>query len=317
MTHQQVQLVAEQIRDNRVRGVTTIARETARALEVQAEETEPDDPEEFLETMREATRRLYEARPEPPKRSIGLTNTLRYVFQNIEGETAEDLRTSTIAVSRSFREDIKQARDTLGEIGSHRLGDGDTVMTHCHSTDALSAIKHALEDGKSIDAFVKETRPQKGGHITAQTLREWDVPVTFIVDGAEHRYLDEVDHVVVGAESIAADGSVVNRIGSAGLAVNAREKGVPVTAVAQTLKLDPDALTGHDFDMKMRDESEVIDDRTREQIGDIRVKNPAFDVTPPRYVDAIVTERGQFPPESIVVLMRELYGDTGKNPWDD
>jgi ribose 1,5-bisphosphate isomerase len=144
------------------------------------------------------------------------------------------------------------------------------------------------------------------------------------VDNAARRYLDDADHVLVGADSIAADGSVINKIGTSGLAVNARERGVPIMVAAQTLKLHPDTMTGHTVEIEMRDEREVLtEDEERSINGDLSgdgltVENPAFDVTPPRYVDAIVTERGQFPPESIVTLMRELFGDQqGGEPWEE
>ena len=188
-------------------------------------------------------------------------------------------------------------------------------MTHCHSTDAVACLEAAVEQGKDVTAVVKETRPRKQGQITARELRELGVPVTLIVDSAAHRYLSDVDHVLVGADAIAADGSVVNKIGTAGLAVNARDRGTPIMVAAQTIKLHPDTLTGHTVEIETRAETEVIDAADRERIGDITVENPAFDVTPPRYVDAIVTERGQFPPESIVTLMRELYGEGAPEPW--
>jgi ribose 1,5-bisphosphate isomerase len=143
------------------------------------------------------------------------------------------------------------------------------------------------------------------------------VPVTLVVDNAARRYLDEVDHVLVGADSIAADGSVINKIGTSGLAVNARERGVPVMCAAQTIKLHPETLTGHTVEIEERAETEVIDPETRAEIGDIEVHNPAFDVTPPRYMDAIVTESGQFPPESVVTLMRELFGEGAATPWEE
>jgi len=126
-----------------------------------------------------------------------------------------------------------------------------------------------------------------------------------------------VDHVLVGADSIAADGSVVNKIGTSGLAVNARERGVPIVVAAQTIKLHPETLTGQTVEIEMRAETEVIDDEARAEVGEIAVENPAFDVTPPRYVDAIVTESGQFPPETIVTLMRELFGESAARPWAD
>ncbi|MFC7167641.1 ribose 1,5-bisphosphate isomerase [Halospeciosus flavus] len=319
MVHEEVEETAADIAEMEIRGAATIARAAADALRTQAHESEADSPEAFREELRAAARRLHETRPT----AVSLPNALRYVLRGMEGDSVVDLRASVVETVEEFEAELDVAQENLGQVGANRLRDGDTVMTHCHSTDALSCVKAALEDGKEISAVVKETRPRKQGHITARQLREWGVDVTLVVDNAARRYLDDVDHVLVGADSIAADGSVVNKIGTSGLAVNARERGVPVMVAAQTLKLHPDTLTGHTVEIEMRDESEVLTESERADIaaGDdpedpgLTVENPAFDVTPPRYVDAIVTERGQFPPESIVTLMRELYGGGTTEPW--
>ncbi|APW96630.1 ribose 1,5-bisphosphate isomerase [Halobiforma lacisalsi AJ5] len=310
---------ADDIAEMRIRGAATIADAAAEALAIQAERSDADSPAAFQRQLRTAAKTLYETRPT----AVSLPNALRYVLRGMEGETVADLRETTTARAEEFRTDLEQAQVTLGEIGANRLRDGDVVMTHCHSTDALSCIEAALEDGKEIEAIVKETRPRKQGHITARQLREWGVPVTLVVDNAARRYLDEADHVLVGADSIAADGSVINKIGTSGLAVNARERGVPVMVAAQTIKLHPDTMTGQTVEIEMRAEEEVLPPEERADIvadapndDGLSVENPAFDVTPPRHVDAIVTERGQFPPESIVTLMRELFGETTGEPWE-
>ncbi|GAB7009461.1 ribose 1,5-bisphosphate isomerase [Halorubrum trueperi] len=311
-----VRETAESIATMEIRGAATIASAAAEALAVQASkaaESGPtaSDPEAFRASMRAAARTLRETRPT----AVSLPNALRYVLQRMEGGEVDELRRSVVDASEAFVQQLDRAQEDLGRVGANRLADGDTVMTHCHSTDALACVEAAVEQGKSISAVVKETRPRQQGHITAERLRDVGVPVTLIVDSAARRYLDEVDHVVVGADSIAADGGVINKIGTSGLAVNARERGVPIMTAAQTIKLHPETLTGHTVEIEMRDESEVIDPEDRGSIGDIAVENPAFDVTPPRYMDAIVTEQGQFPPESIVTLMRELFGEGAAEPW--
>ncbi|WP_049922463.1 ribose 1,5-bisphosphate isomerase [Halopiger djelfimassiliensis] len=328
-----VTATAEDIAAMRIRGAATIADAAAAALATQAERSEAASPEAFRRQLRAAAAELYETRPT----AVSLPNALRYVLRGMDGDTVAELESSTVARAEAFRTDLEQAQRRLGEVGANRLRDGDVVMTHCHSTDALSCIEAALDAGKHVSAIVKETRPRKQGHITARQLREWGVPVTLIVDNAARRYLDRADHVLVGADSIAADGSVINKIGTSGLAVNARERGVPVMVAAQTIKLHPDTMTGHTVEIESRAESEVLSEEERADItaagtaseagdgsgdgrGDdhagLEVENPAFDVTPPRYVDAIVTERGQFPPESIVTLMRELFGETTEEPWE-
>ena len=318
--HESVEEAASDIASMEIRGAATIADAAAGALAAQAEDSAADDPAAFRAEMRAAGRRLRETRPT----AVSLPNALRYVLRGMDGETVPDLRESVVESAREFQRELDQAQENLGRIGANRLRDGDTVMTHCHSTDALSCVETALEQGKEISAIVKETRPRKQGHITAEQLREWGVPVTLVVDNAARRYLDDADHVLVGADSIAADGSVINKIGTSGLAVNARERGVPIMVAAQTLKLHPDTMTGHTVEIEMRDEREVLTEEEELEIDggtdsdEFTVENPAFDVTPPRYVDAIVTERGQFPPESIVTLMRELFGDQqGGEPWEE
>ncbi|WP_435155103.1 ribose 1,5-bisphosphate isomerase [Haladaptatus sp. DFWS20] len=311
--HPAVTDAADDIADMEIRGAATIADAAAAALGEQAVASTAETPAAFQAEMRTAARELHETRPT----AVSLPNALRYVLRGMEGDTVSELRASVVASVDEFRRELDQAQDNLGQIGANRLRDGDTIMTHCHSTDALSCVRHALDDGKELSAIVKETRPRKQGHITARQLREWGVPVTLIVDNAARRYLDDTDHVLVGADAIAADGSVINKIGTSGLAVNARERGVPIMVAAQTLKLHPGTMTGHTVEIEMRDEEEILPDDKRAEIGDVTVENPAFDVTPPRYVDAIVTERGQFPPESIVTLMRELFGDQhGGEPWE-
>ena len=310
--HPAVESIAADIASMEIRGAAAIADAAASALRTQAEESSTAEPESFEREIRVAARRLLDTRPT----AVSLPNSLRYVLERMEGDTVEELRATTVAGAVEFCDRLDTAQDDLGAIGANRLRDGDTVMTHCHSTDALSCIEAACEQGKSISAIVKETRPRKQGHITARDLRALDVPVTLIVDGAAGRYLDEADHVIVGADSIAADGSVINKIGTRSLAVTARERDTPIVVAAGTIKLDPATLSGETVDIEYRDESEVIGEE-RDQLDGIEVRNPAFDVTPPRYVDAIVTERGQFPPESIVVLMRELVGEQTSVPWKE
>ncbi|WP_049968274.1 ribose 1,5-bisphosphate isomerase [Haloferax prahovense] len=309
--HSEVRRTATEIDTMEIRGAATIADAAARALRTQATESDAADAEAFRAELRATARTLHETRPT----AVSLPNALRYVLRDMSSTTVEGLRQNVVDSADEFCARLERAQADLGQVGANRLRDGDTIMTHCHSTDALACVEAAVEQGKHIEAVVKETRPRNQGHITAKRLHELGVPVTLIVDSAARRYLNDVDHVLVGADAVAADGSVINKIGTSGLAVNARERGSPIMVAAQTLKLHPGTMTGHTVDIEMRDTAEVVDDDTLADLGNPTVKNPAFDVTPPRYVDAIVTERGQFPPESIVILMRELFGEGTSEPW--
>ena len=309
----EVREVAADIESMATRGAAPIADAAANALLAQAVESEAETADELRAELRAAARLLLGTRPT----AVSLPNALRYVLQRAQGPTPEAVQSSVADSVAEFCRRLDSARTDLGTVGANRLRDGATIMTHCHSTDALACVEAALDQGKSISAIVKETRPRNQGHITASELTDVGVDVTLVVDSAARRYMNDVDHVLVGADAIAADGSVVNKIGTSGLAVVARERGTPLVVAAQTIKLDPETLTGQTVAIEMRDEREVIGEAAREDIGGLSVENPAFDVTPPRYVDAIVTERGQFPPESIVTLMRELFGESTSTPWEN
>lgn len=307
----QVLETANAIETMDIRGAAGIADAAATAIKAQAERSDASTTDAFRAELRAAARTLHETRPT----AVSLPNALRYVLAGIDRNDVPAIRSAVVDRVAEFRQRLEHAQTDLGLIGAGRLRDGDTVMLHCHSTDAVACVNAAVDAGKELDAIVKETRPRNQGQITAEQLTDLGVPVTYVVDNAAGRYLNEADHVLVGADSIAADGSVINKIGTRLLAVNARERGTPTMVAAQTIKLDPMTLHGNAVEIEMRDESEVIDADRRAVIGDITVENPAFDVTPPRHIDAIVTERGQFPPESIVVLMRELFGETVEDPW--
>ncbi|MFB6170926.1 MAG: ribose 1,5-bisphosphate isomerase [Haloarculaceae archaeon] len=303
---------AEAIAEMEIRGAATIADAAAGALATQAAESDAETAADLRRELTTAARRLHDTRPT----AVSLPNALRYVLRDLDVDDRDRLRERVVERADTFRAELADAREDLGRIGAGRLRDGDVVMTHCHSTDALAVVEAAVEQGKALEAIVKETRPRNQGHITARQLSELGVPVTLVVDNAAHQFLNEADHVLVGADSIAADGSVVNKIGTSGLAVNARERGVPIVVAAQTIKLHPGTLTGTAVEIEERATDEVVDEATRQELGDVTVRNPAFDVTPPRHVDAIVTEHGQFPPESVVTLMRERFGTSVVAPWE-
>lgn len=304
---------AEAIARMEIRGAAGIAEATATALREQATASEATDAETLRAEVRTAARTLHATRPT----AVSLPNTLRYVLNRMGGEDVPVVRESVVRAVEDFCDRLDRAQTDLGRVGANRLSPGDTVMTHCHSTDVLSCLETATEQGKDISAIVKETRPRKQGHLTAQALDDMGVPVTFVVDSAAHSYLKDVDHVFVGADTITAEGTVVNKIGTASLAASARVRDVDFAVAAQTLKLDPETLAGSRVDIEHRAPTEVLPDDRRGEFDSLTVGNPAFDRTPARHVDAIVTERGQFPAESIVTLMRELYGPEPGRPWEE
>ncbi len=200
-------------------------------------------------------------------------------------------------------EDIAICR-AIGRHGAPLVPDGKTVLTHCNAGalatagygTALGVIRAASEAGKKIDVFADETRPfLQGSRLTAWELQQDGIPTTIITDNMAGHFLHSgrIGCVVVGADRIAANGDVANKIGTYSVAVLAKENGVPFYVAAPVSTFDLTLASGDAIPIEQRSASEVT-----HVFGvpiapeNIAVENPAFDVTPARYVSAIICERG-------------------------
>jgi len=191
----------------------------------------------------------------------------------------------------------------IGRHGAKLLRSGWNVLTHCNagalatggSGTALSVIYSAVRAGKEIAVFADETRPLlQGARLTAWELGKAGIDVTVICDGAAASVLGSgrVQCVVVGADRIARNGDVANKIGTYGVAVLARENDVPFYVAAPSTTFDFALASGKEIPIEERDADEVLSPRGRRAAGGATAFNPAFDVTPARYVRGIITERG-------------------------
>jgi ribose 1,5-bisphosphate isomerase len=217
----------------------------------------------------------------------------------------EELRELAISTADAFVEKSLEAVKLIGEIGARRVRDGEVIMTHCHSNAALSVIKNAWEQGKKIRVIVTEARPRYQGHITARILAEAGIPCTLIVDSAVRTFMKGVDKVIVGADSIAANGAVVNKIGTSQLALAANEARTVFMVAAESYKFHPSTVIGALVEIEERGKEEVADPK---EFRGVEIRNPAFDVTPPEYIDLIVTEKGVIPPQASIMMIKDEFG---------
>ena len=300
--------IAEKIRDMTIRGAGKIARAAAECLIIVARESKARTSDEFWRELIETARFVNSTRPT----AVSLPNALRYVLIRtykgyVEGNSVDDLREIVIMSGEEFIKNSLAAVERIGEIGSRRISDGDVILTHCHSTAALNILLHAHKQGKRFKVFSTETRPKFQGRITSRILAENGIPVTLIVDSAARFVMDKVDKVVVGSDAIAANGAVVNKIGTSQIALAAYEARVRVMVAAETYKFSPETLIGRLIKIELRPETEVVDKEYTEKYG-VSVLNPAFDITPPEYVDIIVTEKGIIPPQAAILVLRREFG---------
>ncbi len=301
--------IAEDIRDMRIRGAGQIARSAVEALEITARESNAKGIKEFLEEMTNASHTLLQTRPT----AVSLPNGIRYVMHRVTTSTesaksVNEVRNVAIAAAQTFIENTKTAIQRIGEIGSRRIINGDVLLTHCNSSAALSVMKTAWADGKKFEVFATETRPRFQGHITAAELRKIGIPVTMILDDAVRYFMQQVDKVIVGADAITANGALVNKIGTSMVALAAHEAKVKVYVAAETYKFSPETMIGDLVKIEERDPTEIISRKGLDQIGSVKIRNPAFDVTPPEFIDLIITEWGIIPPLGATLILQDVFG---------
>jgi ribose 1,5-bisphosphate isomerase len=300
---QQLLDTAEKIRTMEIRGAGRIAAAAARALRDYVEMLETSSFEEFVAKVEKAKSVLIETRPT----AVSLPNAVM-LAGSYNAETVEEARSQILDNATEFIRNADTALDSIGEIGAKRLRDGDTVMTHCNSHAALAIIKTAHNQGKRIKVYATESRPRRQGFITIKELSDAGIDTTLIVDSAVRYTMKNVDTVIVGADSITVNGALVNKIGTSQLALAAHEARVNFISAAETYKFSPSTLFGDLVEIEERDPEEVISKDKLGDMPDVKISNPAFDVTPSEYIDLIVTEAGAFPPQMAYVIIKEHLG---------
>jgi methylthioribose-1-phosphate isomerase len=229
---------------------------------------------------------------------------MKRLYASLDGASRADVVARMVEEAKRIRlEDIAICQ-ALGKNGASLVPDGKTVLTHCNAGalatagygTALGVVRAAVEMGKRIDVFADETRPfLQGARLTAWELQQDQIPTTLITDNMAGHFLrsGRIGCVIVGADRIAANGDVANKVGTYSVAVLAKENNVPFYVAAPVSTLDLTLPSGDQIPIEQRAPAEVTHffgvAIAPERVG---VENPAFDVTPARYVSAIITERG-------------------------
>jgi ribose 1,5-bisphosphate isomerase len=307
--------IAEKIQKMEIRGAGPIARAVATGMRIQAETSKARNAEDFIKELKEAGKILATARPT----AVSAPNAVRFLFKRLYAQKGEDVGILKQVITASCEEFItysQEATQKIGEIGANRLRDGDMIMTHCNSSNVVSVLKTAHSQGKNLEVYCTETRPRLQGLLTAKQLRDAGIPTTIIVDCAARYFMEDFDHAIFGADAIAANGAVVNKIGTSEIALVAHEARVRTMVAAETYKFDPGTMAGELVEIEERSPEEVVSNL--EEYEGITIRNPAFDITPSEYIDVIVTEMGVIPPQAAVLILTEQYGwrISEKEPWE-
>lgn len=296
----ELEKTAKNIESMKIRGAAKIARSAAEAIKSIALDYKGNDIEEFKSNLRAAGQRLISTRPT----AVSLRNAVFIVLRGLESQDSiEILKDNIITQAEKFIEHANLALERISEIGAKRIKDGYTLLTHCNSTAAVSTIIRAHNDGKNIEVYATESRPKRQGHITVRQLAGAGVPTTLIVDSAVRHVMHKVDLVVVGADTVASNGAVINKIGTSQIALCAHEFRIPVMVCAETFKFSHETLAGELVEIEERDENEIV---KPEDFPNVRIYNPVFDATPPEYIDVIITEEGVISPHAAYEIIKEM-----------
>ena len=312
---------AKAIRDMVVRGAGAIGATAGYGM-AQVVLEAPDDTG-FMAYIQEGAETLRRTRPT----AQNLFYAIDRVMSALEGAgSVQAARQAAVETAEAIADEDAASCRAIGRVGAELLKDGTRIMTHCNAGwlafvdwgSALAPVYASRRQGKRVFVFVDETRPRcQGSRLTAWELRNEEIDHAIIVDNASGSLMrrGEVDIVIVGSDRIAANGDVANKIGTYEKAVVANELGIPFYVAAPTSTVDPNTLSGDDIPIEERDEDEVLyvrgllDDGS---LGRVRVapagswaRNPAFDVTPAKYIRGIITQHGIFEPSRITDALKQ------------
>ena len=304
VTYTDYNQVANAIRTLVIRGAPAIGVSGAFGLALAALQSDATEKDELISYLENAKKILFETRPTAINLAWGLDKIMKVANQ---ATTVQEIRNSVVEAAKKMAEEDIQINMSMGKNGSELIDDNDTIMTHCNAGalatvgygTALGVIRATKDSGKNIKVIATETRPvQQGSRLTAFELKHDGIDVSLIPDTAVGYTMANnlVNKIVVGADRILRTGHVYNKIGTYQVATMAKQHSIPFYVAAPLST----------FDMKSNPEDVIIEQRKASEVtgvGDtktapdgIDVINPAFDMTPPELISAIITENGVVKP---------------------
>lgn len=300
--------VASAIKEMKLRGAPLIGVAAAYGLALTAFHSEAEKREDLMKELEMSAEVLRKTRPTAVNLFWAINRVMKMAQETLG--TKEALAEAVVAEAQRMADEDVMVNRKMGKHGSKLIEDGDVVLTHCNAGSlatvdygtALGVVRAALEEGKNVKVIACETRPKlQGAMLTCYELMRDGIPVTLITDTMVGYVMSKglVDKVVVGSDRIVRD-AVLNKIGTYNVAILAKEHGIPFYVAAPTSTMDQ-SHTSEEAVIEERNPNEVTNVRSERIAPEgVKVLNPAFDITPLEYVDAVITEEGILYPEVIL-----------------
>jgi len=303
----------------KIRGAPALGISAALGIVLEMKKSSAKDYPRFKEELEELISYIGSFRPT----AVNLFRSLKRMHSCMEKNRKrkiEEIKEALEKEALQIIEEDKRCNRLIGEKGAPLIKDGDTILTHCNAGalatadygTALGVIYRAKEEGKRVKVYVDETRPLlQGARLTTWELLREGIETVLICDNMAGEVMREgkIDKILVGADRIAANGDTANKIGTYTLAVLAKENGIPFYIVSPLSSIDLSLPKGEDIPIEQRDKNEVIKGLGKNIAPEeVKVYNPAFDITPAKYIKGIITEKGVYKPpyeESLKSLREE------------
>lgn len=306
-----VESVARAIRELKVRGAPAIGVTAAMGVALGAQALAATDEAAFQQSMLAVCDQLAATRPTAVNLFWAIERMKARLAQ-LTGQPLSGIKAALITEAQAIHDEDIALCKAMGRHGAELIRDGQTVLTHCNAGalatagygTALGVVRAAWEQGKQIQVIADETRPVlQGARLTAWELMQDHIPVTLITDNMAGALMRQgrIHVCVVGADRIAANGDVANKIGTYSVAVLAKAHGIPFYVAAPYSTIDLTTKSGDDIPIEQRHALEVTSIHGSHPVAPdgVPVYNPAFDVTPAEWITGIITERGVFTPHEL------------------
>jgi len=312
--------VAESITNMTVRGAPAIGASAGFGMALAAQESQADTIDGLIHDLKVHADLLKKARPTAVNLAWAV-DKLMGIAESGEFNSPDDLRDVLLQEAQKIADDDVAINSKMGANGATLVNEGATILHHCNTGalatvdygTALGVVRAAFEQGKNIHVLLDETRPRlQGSRLSAWEMEQLGVSYDIIPDTAAGYYMQkgEVDIILVGADRVAGNGDFANKIGTYQLAIMAKEHGIPFYTVAPTSTIDLALKSGDEIPIEQRDPSEVTTPYGNPIVPpNFNARNPAFDVTPHKYLSGIVTENGIVRPPFIENLARAVAGE--------